>query len=486
MFSKTTEKLRNLITETVKESVEHSVSKALAKNSNTNQAHEPKLKAGLIGCGGHGKKLSNEFARRYDCEISQVCDPDSAIGSKMAAHIEITTGKKPKYVKDLRDVFADKSIDFVIIATPHHWHALAAIWAMQAGKDVYLEKPLTHTFSEGKSIIAAAKKYNRVIQCGTQLRSQRSLLNAIKYIHDGKLGEVKLARCLSYKTRKPIGEAGIFEIPKTLDYDLWAGPSAMKPVTRKRFHYDWHWDWDFGNGGLGNNGVHRIDVARWGLNVSGLGDKVISFGGRFGKKDAGETPDTQVTVNMFGDKAIVHELRCLKTKPLAPFEKGDGTIFYGTKGIITYGLSTATLYDTKGKFVRKFTTKSSPFENHYGNFINAIKNRDSSKLNATAEESNYSAGLCHVGSISHRMGTKTSDSEILKKLAKIDCSDDLEKTFLRTRQHLSELDISDDFIFGQVLSIDASTESFIENDKANELLTRSYRKPYLVPLPEEV
>jgi predicted dehydrogenase len=188
----------------------------------------------------------------------------------------------------------DKSVDFVSIATPNHWHSLAAIWAMQAGKDVYVEKPVSHNVSEGRRDVQVAEKHKRICQAGTQSRSTAGLHEAFKYIRDGKLGEVKLAHALCYKRRPSIGPKGNYPIPQEVDYDLWSGPAPIKPLTRPKFHYDWHWQWDYGNGDLGNQGIHEMDKARWGLGKNELPKSVISVGGRFGYSDDGETANTQV------------------------------------------------------------------------------------------------------------------------------------------------------------------------------------------------
>src|SRR6185295_7835336 len=201
----------------------------------------------------------------------------------------------------------DKSIDAVSIATPNHWHALAAIWAMQAGKDVYVEKPVSHNVSEGRRIVQVARKTGRICQGGTQNRSNGALAEAVDYMRDGKLGEVKLARSIVYGRRGSIGGPVTCEIPASVDYNLWAGPAPLVPLARSKFHYDWHWVWNTGNGELGNNNIHSLDICRWGLGLSGLGRSVISYGGRFGYTDAGETPNTQVCIFDFGDKTIVSE-----------------------------------------------------------------------------------------------------------------------------------------------------------------------------------
>ena len=261
------------------------------------------------GCRIRGKQHAQELARQHDCEIAYVCDPDRDLAAELAAAVEKQQGSAPKAVQDMRRVFDDLAVDAVFVATPNHWHALAAIWAMQAGKDVYVEKPVSHTISEGRRIVQVARKTGHICQGGTQNRSNAALAAAIDYIKQGKLGDVKLARSIVYGERGSIGESGSYEVPSAVDYNLWGRPVRMSPLTRPQFHYDWHWFWDTGNGELGNNNVHSLDICRWGLGLTDLGCAVLSYGGRLGYRDAGQTPNTQVVMFDFGSKAIVSETR---------------------------------------------------------------------------------------------------------------------------------------------------------------------------------
>src|SRR5437588_11582035 len=367
-----------------------------------------KITAAIIGCGIRGKQHADELARLSDCEIAYVCDPDRDRAAEVAAELVAKKRPEPKAVQDLRVILVDKSVAAVFIATPNHWHALAAIWAMQAGKDVYVEKPVSHNISEGRRIVQVARKLDRICQGGTQNRSNSALAEAIKYIHDGKLGKVKLARSIVYGRRDSIGEPAHCEIPASVDYNLWVGPAAMVPLTRPKFHYDWHWFWNTGNGELGNNNIHSTDVCRWGLGVTGLGRAVISYGGRLGYTDAAETPNTQVVIHDFGGKTIVSETRGLKTEPFNPAFK-SGWIFYGKEGII----ADTSLFDLDGKLVRTFSGKS---ESHFANFLKAVRSRKISDLNADILETHQSTALCHIGNISWRLGKPASPAEIQKQL----------------------------------------------------------------------
>src|SRR4030095_11760605 len=351
--------------------------------------------------------------------------------AELAAELVAKNRPQPKAVQDLRRVFDDKSVDAVFVATPNHWHALAAIWAMQAGKDVYVEKPVSHNVSEGRRIVQVARKHGCICQGGTQNRSNGALAEAIKYIHDGKLGEVKLARSIVYGRRDSIGGPGQYEIPGSVDYNLFAGPAPMSPLTRPKFHYDWHWFWNTGNGELGNNNIHSLDICRWGLGVTGLGRSVISYGGRLGYTDAAETPNTQVCIFDFGGKTIVAETRGLKTEPFHPNFK-SGWIFEGTKRIV----ADTSLFDLDGKLIRTFEGKS---ESHFANFLKAVRSRKVSDLHADILEGHESTALCHVGNISYRLGHASAPGEIQKELGRLPVRDEsLVETFERTCKHLQE------------------------------------------------
>ncbi|PYJ85633.1 MAG: gfo/Idh/MocA family oxidoreductase [Verrucomicrobia bacterium] len=440
-----------------------------------------KITAAIIGCGIRGKQHADELARLSDCEIAYVCDPDRERAAEVAAHLVAKNRPQPKAVQDLRVILEDKSVAAVFIATPNHWHALAAIWAMQAGKDVYVEKPVSYNISEGRRIVQAARKLNRICQGGTQNRSNGALAEAIKYIHDGKLGEVKLARSIVYGRRESIGGPGHCEIPASVDYNLWLGPAVMVPLTRPKFHYDWHWFWNTGNGELGNNNIHSTDVCRWGLDVTGLGRALISYGGRLGYIDAAETPNTQVVIHDFGGKTIVTETRGLKTEPFNPNFKG-GWVFYGTEGII----AGESLFDLKGKLVRTFEGRT---ESHFANFLKAVCSRKVSELHADILETHQSTALCHIGNISYRLGHASSPGEIEKELGQLKVHDDVLETFERTRHHLVENNVDLDkskLTLGPLLRLDSDKEKFVHNPTADALLTREYRKPFLMPTEKEV
>src|SRR5438445_6752172 len=424
----------------------------LAEERHATSAND-KITVAIIGCGIRGKQHADELAKLPDCEIAYVCDPDRDRAAEVAANLVAKNRAQPKAVQDLRVILDDKSVAAVFIATPNHWHALAAIWARQAGKDVYVEKPVSHNISEGRRIVQVARKLNRICQGGTQNRSNSALAEAIKYIHDGKLGKVKLARSIVYGRRDSIGGPGQYEIPASVDYNVWAGPAPMSPLTRPKFHYDWHWFWHTGNGELGNNNIHSTDVCRWGLGVTGLGRTVLSYGGRLGYIDAAETPNTQVVIHDFGGKTIVTETRGLKTEPFNP-NYTAGYVFYGTEGII----AGESLFDLEGKLVRTFEGKT---ESHFGNLLKAVRSRNVSELHADILEGHQSTALCHIGNISYRLGHPASPDAIQKQLGQLKVHDDVLETFERTRRHLTEnsLDLEESKLtLGAPLRLDSDKE----------------------------
>jgi predicted dehydrogenase len=436
----------------------------------------------MVGMRGYGMKLSEAFSKVPGCDITHVCDVDTAVGAKGVEHIERLGQRKPAFVQDLRKLFEDKNIDAVALSIPHHWHALAAVWAMQAGKHVYLEKPVTHNIREGCSLTAAAAKYKRVVQSGTQLRSDTAMAKAAQYIQSGKLGQVNVVKCLAYKRRKSIGPAGSYSPPSTVDYDLWTGPAPLLPISRKRFHYDWHWFWEYGNGGLGNNGVHRVDLARWALNLKGLGDSVLSFGGRYGYEDAGVTPNTQMTFHRFGDTMVIQELRGLPTRRY--LECANGVLFFGTEGHLHFEKGEARIFSPDGKYIRSLKADTEK-ETHQENFIRAVSAGDPKVLNGGLEEGIASAALCHVGSISQRVGRLAKESEVAASLEQLNNPETIH-TLARTRAHLGYKNIHKQFTLGPLLQLDSKNETILNHVQAQSLMGRQYREPFVLPSPDKI
>jgi len=433
----------------------------------------------VIGCRIRGRVHAKEFASKPGVEVTYVCDPDRDLAEELAESVEKQQGRRPKAVQDLRAVFDDKSVNTVSVATPNHWHALAAIWAMQAGKDVYVEKPVSHNVSEGRRMVQVSRKTGRICQGGTQYRSSGANAAAVDYMRQGKLGEVKLARSIVYGGRGSIGALGKYEVPASVDYNLFLGPAPYVPLSRPRLHYDWHWVWDTGNGEIGNNNVHSLDICRWGLGVTGLGKAVISYGGRLGYSDAGQTPNTQVCIFDFGDKTIVSETRGLKTEP---YRFKGAQIFEGTQGYI----AGSSLFDLDGKLVSTFEGKS---ENHFANFLKAVRSRRREDQNAEILEGHQSSALCHIGNISWRLGQAASASDLRETLGRLKVHENVLETLDRTLDHLrtNKVDLATTpLTLGSLLEIEPGRETFKNSKRADELLTREYRKPFVVPSESEV
>ena len=300
-----------------------------------------KLRVAVVGTGGRGGDHIKGFNGNHGCEIVTICDADAArVGPHMAA-VEKKTGKKATFEQDIRKVIADKSIDIISFATPNHWHALGTVWALQAGKHVYVEKPASHNVIERRRMIEAARKYNRLCQVGTQSRSNRGMQEAIAYIHDGKIGKVSLAYGTCYKRRGSIGKtAGETAVPATVDYDLWCGPAPMLALKRQKLHYDWHWFYAYGNGDLGNQGVHEMDK-RVGGNKDTMPKSVVSVGGRLGYEDDGRRPTPSCACSTTATTEMVFEVRGLPTSAHSRAasagtrrEQLRGNIWYGDKGIV--------------------------------------------------------------------------------------------------------------------------------------------------------
>jgi predicted dehydrogenase len=441
------------------------------------------LKVAVVGVHGRGMSHVKGFLDNPYTTVTTICDCDKAvIGGAMKA-CEGANGSPTKFEQDIRKVVEDKNIDIISIATPNHWHALAAIWAMQNGKDVYVEKPVSHNVHEGRVMVAVAQKTGKICQAGTQSRSTTGMRQCMDYLHSGKLGKISVSRGLCYKPRGSIGKVdGDQQPPASMDYDLWCGPAPYKlPHRKTKFgtvHYDWHWIWDYGNGDLGNQGIHEMDKARWGLGKMTLPKSVMSVGGRFGYVDDGETANTQICVFEYGDSELIFEVRGLDTKDLKGAKVGN--IYYGDKGIMVCpSYSGGVVYDLDGKVVQKFTGGGD--QTHFDNFVEAVRARKPEMLNGHILEGHLSSALCHLGNISYRLGTLVPFSKGSQAFG-----DDKEaaETFTRMVDHLRDNKVPLDqteYHLGRKLMIEPKTESFVKDKEADAMLFREYRKGFEVP-----
>jgi hypothetical protein len=313
-------------------------------------------------------------------------------------------------------------------------------------------------------------------------------VDAIDHVRSGKIGEVKLARGLCYKSRPSIGPRGEYQIPASVDYDIWSGPAPVLPLTRKKIHYDWHWQWPYGGGDLCNQGIHEMDIARWGLGEVGLSKRVFSYGGRLGYEDAGDTPNTLVTMHEYPDdgKTLVFEVRGLKTDKLKG--AGIGVIFYGSDGyVVLTAYAAGAAFDPKGNLVKKFTG-GDRFE-HYDNFLKAVRSGKIEDLHADILQGHISSALCHTSNISYRLGRETTVADLKKRLADIKSNENALETLGRVTAHLTDNGVKIDetkICVGPELVFDPVVENFPGNASANKFLTREYRKPFVVPSAGEV
>jgi len=442
---------------------------------------------GVIGVRSKGKALINDFRNVRGTRVVAISDVDSDVLRNISEALKEENVSVKTY-SDMRQMFDDPEIDAVAIATPNHWHSLAAIWACQAGKDVYVEKPVCHNIWEGRQAVKAAQKYNRIVQAGTQNRSDPGLAEAFDYIHQGNLGKIRVVRGFCYKRRGSIGKVDRPQpVPESVDYNLWCGPAPVLPLMRKSLHYDWHWIWNTGNGDLGNQGIHEVDLCRWALGEETVAPRAMSIGGRFGYDDDGETPNTQIAILDYDSAPIIFEVRGLKSKKDAPAMDHyrnirTGLVVECEQGYFAGGSGGGWIHDHDGSRVKQF--RGTGGGGHAGNFIKAVRSRKVEDLNAWILKGHISSSLCHQAGISHRLGSLGRPEEIREA---IEGNKDSLETFERFQTHLAanEIDLTKTpAVLGPWLKMDVEKERFVDTEergKANKLLTRRYRKPFVVP-----
>lgn len=437
-------------------SVAISASPFLWGNSRTWSGANDTVRVAVIGIHGMGQNHIKSYQKLKNVEVAALCDVDSNLFDKVVKTLFTDKGlKKPRLYTDLRKLYEDKEIDAVSIVTPNHWHTLAAIWAIQAGKHVSVEKPCCHTFWEGQKLVEAAKKYKVIVQDGAEQRSNPCAQTMTEYLHAGNLGEVYMAKGFCYKWRDSIGKASVGPVPKGVDYDLWMGPAPEKPFTKNRFHYNWHWQWDYGNGDMGNQGVHEVDIARMGLGVK-LPTRISATGGHFMFDDDQETPNNLMATFEFpnengrGDKKKMMQFEVrhwISDRGGLDFITEDvnndymtssantvGNTFYGSKGMMKKDLQHWQTYMGKDQEPGE---SGEGYGNHYQNFIDCIRANDNKLNNAPIDEGFYSCALIHLGNISYRLGRS--------------------------------------------LDFDPKAMKFIGDKQANAMLTKEYRKGFEVP-----
>jgi predicted dehydrogenase len=408
------------------------------------------VRIACVGVRGQGNSHIRNYQKMQNVEIAAICDIDESILNKRVGEVEKATGKKPAAYVDLRKLLEDKEIDAVSIATPNHNHTLQTIWALQAGKDVYIEKPCSHDIFESKQIVAAAKKYNKqIVQHGVNARSSPGIQEAVKQMRDGLIGDVYMARGLCYKWRNTIGRTPPEPVPPGVHYDLWLGPAPKHEFTKNRFHYNWHWFWDYGNGDIGNQGIHEMDIARWGLGVR-YPTKVSAIGGHFMFDDDQETPNTMCATFEFNEggkrRMLVFEVRHWISNHEAGIGervgrngKKDpntiGNLFYGSKGYLA--IEGYNKYYTFLGQDQEPGPHADQGGNNWQNFIDVVRSRKVEDQNNPIEEGSISCVLMHLANISYRVGRS--------------------------------------------VQFDAETMSIVGDKEANALLKRKYRPPFVVP-----
>lgn len=428
-----------------------------------------------------------------------LCDADGDVLARRVAETERDAGVKTRPYRDYRKLLEDKDVDAVVIATPNHWHSLMTIWALQAGKDVYVEKPLSHNIWEGRQAVEAAHKYaNRIVQAGTQNRSSLDIPRAIEYVRSGKLGKILLARGLCYKLRESIGKThGDQPVPPSIDYNLWTGPAALIPPHRNTpkngtVHYDWHWFWNYGGGDISNQGIHQMDVARWFLGEDGLPPSVMTFGGRFGTPDDAETPNTEVTVFHYQKAPLMFEVRGLPMKSgmkAMDSYRGArvGVIVHCEGGYVQISDSgTCMIYDNENKKIEQF--QQGGLASHRANFVAAMRSRKQSDLNGRIENSHVSTNLCHLANISYLVGADKSDAELA---AAIRSDANMKEAHGRFVEHLTANGINIDatrIVTGPLLEIDRDAEriagpnkALVDRANASLIMKRTGRKGFTIP-----
>lgn len=355
-----------------------------------------RVRIGVIGIRNQGKVLASRLAGLADVEVTSLCDVDASLLPIAGRAVEAVQGKLPRYESDFRRLLDDRSVDAVVIATPDHWHALMTIRACQAGKDVYVEKPVSHALAEGPAMQAAARQAGRIVQSGLQQRSGSHFQSAIDYVHRGNLGAVHLAKAWTVHQRKSIGVRQDGSPPDGVDYDLWLGPAALRPFNPNRFHYNWHWFWDYGTGELGNWGVHLLDVARWGLNV-GYPAHVAATGGKHYFQDDQQTPDTLHVNYAYPDCTITWEHRLWSSH--GQEGRSAACAFYGDRGTLIVDRGGWKVYGQRESLT---APPGELLPAHLRNFIDCVKTRQPPACDL--ETGVISSALCHLGGIAYRVG----------------------------------------------------------------------------------
>jgi len=450
------------------------------------------IRVAVVGINGRGGSHIGAFGDMEGVRLAGLCDVDRNVLEKDAKRLKDKNKPVETYV-DIRKLLENKDIDAISIATTNHWHSLATIWACQAGKDVYVEKPCSHNIFEGRKCVEAAEKYKRIVQHGTQSRASGSLAKQVAAIKSGKYGKLLVSKAWASKNgqgRWSIGFKETKEPPEYLDFDIWLGPAPKQPYHENIVHYNWHWFWDFGNGEIGNQGVHQMDIARWAIPGQALPKSVISMGGRWVNStpghpeftDQAQTPNCQLTVMDFGGPLLVFEVIGLVDKAGVDGKKYPPKVdneFFLEEGVIRDGKFYPKGSD-KGENI-DVDVKMGPGDN-FENFIYCVRSRKREELHADITEAHPSAACCHLGNISYRLGEQVSGKVVPDVLGKHEEVAKSWETIKQTVKGTLGYDVEKNtYCLGPMLEFDPKSEKFVNNAKANELVTRPYRAPFVVP-----
>ena len=454
------------------------------------------IRVAIVGVRKKGKEHIQDIQKLSGVRVVAICDVDTQWLDAEVAKFKERNEKVETYI-DYRKLLENKNIDAVVLPVPDHWHALMTVWACQAGKDVYVEKPASHNIWEGRKMVEAARKYNRIVQVGSQDRSDVGLLPLAEHIKEGSLGKIQYIRAISYNARLSIGKvSGPQPIPATCDYNLFQGPAPLVPLMRTNLHYDWHWCWPTGTGEMGNLGGHVLDDCRWTTGVTKTAPRVISIGGRFGYDDDGQTPNTIISLFDYEAFPIVYEIRAL---PRSKSDKVDtyqgitsrgmdryrgvnfGMVIQCEHGYFAGGRGGGWTYNNDGKKIKQFPGDGGA--GHMSNFLSAMRSRRVGDLRADILEGHITACMIHSADISYRLAYRKPVEEI-KKAA--ESNDVLAESFDRLLQHLkaNQIDLDKNPIaVGPMLTFDIENEKFVGEDSyyANMFLSRNYRPPFVVP-----
>ncbi len=440
------------------------------------------IRLGVAGIHGRGSSHINGFAGMDNVQVTYLIDPDSSLHAGRKAQVKSKGGNEPKCVKDIREALDDKNLDAVSVATCNHWHSLITVWACQAGKDVYVEKPISHNVFEGRKCVEAAAKYKRVVQHGTQQRSNGGRAKEIAAVQSGKYGKLLVSKGYCCKPRWSIGSKPKTAAPGHLDFNLWLGPAPLQAYHGNLVHYNWHWFWDTGNGDIGNQGVHEMDVARWAIKDEGLPKSVWALGGRFipgakDLKDQGQTPNMQLAVFDYGETLLVFETRGLVGKNDVPSNVSNE--FYTSEGKIAGGK----FYPKNGGAAERVEGGEATVTpgGNFGSFITAMRTRKPEDNNCDAEVAHNSSALCHLANISYRMGKPEKFDPDTMSLGDNKLVVD---AYQNLKENLTAVDVDlakTDYLLGPKLEFNPKTEKFVGNEKADQMLSREYRKGFEVP-----